>query len=340
MPREAGEIDALVTDGYLESLLVARDRRAVDAPSVGRARSRGPCGGRPAGRGLVRVHPSFRFEERLAARLADAAARTVARPGRRCRGRLGAARPISVVELDLDDLGARAGRSARPRRSGPPGGAQRDPAPAAAHRRDARVGRAVDRRRRDRRLAAEPDAAVRGSRAGEAGLMPIKLPSFRARRDVYPADLWTKCPSCEEMLFNKQLDKALRVCPNCGHHFRLSAAARLEQLLDESSFEERDAGLESVDPLGFVDQKPYPDRVAAAQLATGMRDAAVWGTGTIDRLPGRDLRHGLRVHGRLDGRRRRREGHPRRRGRARDAGCRSSSCRPSAARGCRRARWP
>ncbi len=115
--------------------------------------------------------------------------------------------------------------------------------------------------------------------------MPIKLPSFRARRDVYPADLWTKCPSCEEQLFNKQLDKTLRVCPNCGHHFRLSAKARLDSLLDESSFEERDPGLQSVDPLGFVDQKTYPDRVAAAQVATGMRDAAVWGTGTVAGYP-------------------------------------------------------
>src|SRR6476659_5546549 len=111
--------------------------------------------------------------------------------------------------------------------------------------------------------------------------MPIKLPSFRARRDVYPADLWTKCPSCEEMLFNKQLDKNLRVCPNCGHHFRLSAAARLEHLLDSGTWSERDAGLQSVDALGFVDQKPYPDRLIAAQTATGMRDAAVWGTGAI-----------------------------------------------------------
>jgi acetyl-CoA carboxylase carboxyl transferase subunit beta len=112
--------------------------------------------------------------------------------------------------------------------------------------------------------------------------MPIKLPSFRPRRDAYPPDLWTKCPSCGEMLFNKQLDKVLRVCPSCGHHFRLSAEARIEMLLDHGSFAERDAGLESEDPLGFVDQKTYPDRVAAAQLATGMRDAAVWGTGTID----------------------------------------------------------
>lgn len=112
--------------------------------------------------------------------------------------------------------------------------------------------------------------------------MPIKLPSFRSRRDEYPADLWSKCPSCEETLFNKQLEKALRVCPSCGHHFRLSASARLEQLLDHGSFEERDPGLVSVDPLGFVDQKAYPDRVAAAQLATGLRDAAVWGTARIE----------------------------------------------------------
>lgn len=112
--------------------------------------------------------------------------------------------------------------------------------------------------------------------------MPLKLPSFRSRTDVYPPDLWTRCPSCETMLFNKQLDKAMRVCPTCGHHFRLSAAARLEQLLDEGSFDEQDAGLQSVDALGFVDQKAYPDRLTAAQAATGMRDAAIWGTGAIE----------------------------------------------------------
>jgi acetyl-CoA carboxylase carboxyl transferase subunit beta len=115
--------------------------------------------------------------------------------------------------------------------------------------------------------------------------MPIKLPSFRPRKDAYPPDLWTKCPSCSEMLFNKQLDKADRVCPRCGHHFRLSAWARLELLLDERTFQERDAGLQSVDPLGFADQKPYPERVAAAQLATGLRDAAVRGIGLVDGRP-------------------------------------------------------
>jgi acetyl-CoA carboxylase carboxyl transferase subunit beta len=115
--------------------------------------------------------------------------------------------------------------------------------------------------------------------------MPIKLPTFRARRDAYPPDLWTKCPTCETMIFNKQLDKAMRVCLTCGHHFRLSASTRLGQLVDPGSWIERDAGLQSVDRLGFVDQKSYPDRLAAAEAATGMRDAAVWGTASLAGIP-------------------------------------------------------
>ena len=114
--------------------------------------------------------------------------------------------------------------------------------------------------------------------------MPLKLP-FRTRGQEYPPDLWTRCPSCEEMVYNKQLEKNLRVCPNCGHHFRLRADARLANLLDPGSFEERDATLESVDPLGFVDQKPYPERLAAARATTGLRDAAVWGSGSIGGRP-------------------------------------------------------
>ena len=110
--------------------------------------------------------------------------------------------------------------------------------------------------------------------------MPIKLP-FGPRRQSYPADLWTQCPDCQEMLYNKQLEKSSRVCPRCGHHFRLRADARLALMLDRDTFSEHDARLESVDRLGFVDQKPYPDRLAAARTATGIRDAAVWGTGKI-----------------------------------------------------------
>lgn len=108
----------------------------------------------------------------------------------------------------------------------------------------------------------------------------FKLPFGRAHQE-YPPNLWTKCPECGEMLYNKQLDKTQRVCTRCGHHFRLRADQRIAQLLDRDSFHEQDANLESVDMLGFVDQKPYSERLAAAQAATGTRDAAVWGPGTI-----------------------------------------------------------
>jgi acetyl-CoA carboxylase carboxyl transferase subunit beta len=114
--------------------------------------------------------------------------------------------------------------------------------------------------------------------------MPVRLP-FRPRRDAYPSDLWTKCPDCAEMLFNKQLDKTLRVCPNCGHHFRISAKTRIAQLVDGGSFVERDANLQPVDSLNFVDMKPYPDRLVAAQLSTGLRDAAIWGMATMGGRP-------------------------------------------------------
>ncbi|HET8571702.1 MAG TPA: acetyl-CoA carboxylase, carboxyltransferase subunit beta [Candidatus Limnocylindria bacterium] len=110
--------------------------------------------------------------------------------------------------------------------------------------------------------------------------MPIKFPFTRRRAG--PTDAWTKCPVCEQQVFNRQLERNLRVCPTCGHHFRMSVGERIDMLLDEGSFVERDAGLESVDPLGFVDQKPYPDRLEAAIVKTGLHEAAVWGTGTID----------------------------------------------------------
>ncbi len=72
------------------------------------------------------------------------------------------------------------------------------------------------------------------SALGAAGLMPVNLP-FRPRRDSFPPDLWTQCPSCAEMLYNKQLEKSLRVCSRCGHHFRLRIDARLALLLDDAT---------------------------------------------------------------------------------------------------------
>ncbi|HET9879450.1 MAG TPA: acetyl-CoA carboxylase, carboxyltransferase subunit beta [Candidatus Limnocylindria bacterium] len=110
--------------------------------------------------------------------------------------------------------------------------------------------------------------------------MPIKFPFSRRRSG--PSDAWTKCPSCEQQVFNRQLERSQRVCPTCGHHFRMSVGERIDLLLDRDSFEERDAGLESVDPLGFHDDRAYVDRLEAARVKTGLVEAAVWGYGRID----------------------------------------------------------
>jgi acetyl-CoA carboxylase carboxyl transferase subunit beta len=109
--------------------------------------------------------------------------------------------------------------------------------------------------------------------------LPIKFPFSRR---AAPSDAWTKCPSCEAQVFNKQLERSLRLCPSCGHHFRMSIGERIDMLLDSESFEERDAGLEAVDRLGFHDDRPYADRLEASRIKTGLRDAVVWGVGRIE----------------------------------------------------------
>lgn len=112
--------------------------------------------------------------------------------------------------------------------------------------------------------------------------MKIKFPFSRR---TAPADAWTKCPRCEGQLFNRQLERNGRVCPTCGHHFRLSAPERIELLVDSGSFVERDAGLFSGDPLTFTDSKPYPERLESSRARSGLLEAAIWGMATIESQP-------------------------------------------------------
>jgi acetyl-CoA carboxylase carboxyl transferase subunit beta len=97
-----------------------------------------------------------------------------------------------------------------------------------------------------------------------------------------PGDLWQKCPSCGDILYRKDLSQKAWVCPKCGHHFRVSADDYLELLLDPGTFQEHDMDLQTVDPLGFVDTKRYPDRVAEYTRRTGRNEAIVCGVGRID----------------------------------------------------------
>jgi acetyl-CoA carboxylase carboxyl transferase subunit beta len=100
-----------------------------------------------------------------------------------------------------------------------------------------------------------------------------------------PEGLWVKCPGCAQVIYNKDLQANLHVCPKCAHHFRMTAAERLRMLFD-GEWQEYDDRLVSTDPLAFHDTKPYKDRLAAGIALTGRRDAVVTASGTIDGLPG------------------------------------------------------
>jgi acetyl-CoA carboxylase carboxyl transferase subunit beta len=90
------------------------------------------------------------------------------------------------------------------------------------------------------------------------------------------------CPGCGSHYRDDELAETLRVCPQCGHHFPVGARDRIEQLSDPGSFEEEDGDLRSADPLGFFDLRPYTERLAEAEVATGLGDAIVCGGATIE----------------------------------------------------------
>ncbi len=110
---------------------------------------------------------------------------------------------------------------------------------------------------------------------------PIAPPAVPNRM---PEGLWVKCPSCEKILYEKDLVKNLLVCSKCGHHLRMTATQRLESLLDEASWTEFDRELRSTDPLNFHDTKPYKSRLTSSETKVGTQEAAIAAIGTLDRI--------------------------------------------------------
>jgi len=104
--------------------------------------------------------------------------------------------------------------------------------------------------------------------------------STRTNRGI-PEGLWMPCPRCKATLYKKEVQSRLGVCNECGHHFTISARERLEQLLDEDSFEEWFTQLRPCDPLNFTDKVSYAKKLEETQAKTGMSDAAVVGKGFI-----------------------------------------------------------
>ncbi len=100
-----------------------------------------------------------------------------------------------------------------------------------------------------------------------------------------PDGLWVKCPGCTKTVYKPMVEERLDTCPDCNFHFPMPAARRIQVLADAGSWQEWDADMTSVDPLGFIDTKPYSDRVAQTQAKTGLKDTVCTGTGTIDGTP-------------------------------------------------------
>ena len=112
-----------------------------------------------------------------------------------------------------------------------------------------------------------------------------KSTSSSSRKANVPEGVWTKCTSCEQVLYREELKRHLEVCPKCGHHMRIDARERLLGLLDQDSAQELAAELEPKDILKFKDLKKYKDRISAAQKDTGEKDALIVFYGTLYSMP-------------------------------------------------------
>lgn len=104
---------------------------------------------------------------------------------------------------------------------------------------------------------------------------------FRKKRDM-PDGLWMRCDGCKNLVYKKNVEERMHVCPECNYHFRIFSRDRLNLLLDENSLEEMWANMQSCDPLNFKDRVTYPERVAAEQEKTGLKEAAIVGKGKIN----------------------------------------------------------
>jgi acetyl-CoA carboxylase carboxyl transferase subunit beta len=115
--------------------------------------------------------------------------------------------------------------------------------------------------------------------------LPPGIKNIFKRQDSNADTLWVKCPGCGEMLFNRDLEAAQRVCVSCGHHMRMSATERLKAFFDGGLYERIELPESVVDPLKFRDEKKYIDRLKEQRKKTGRNDAIEVAAGTVEGLP-------------------------------------------------------
>ncbi len=109
----------------------------------------------------------------------------------------------------------------------------------------------------------------------------IEEQSEDEERTVKTEGIFVKCPECENALYKRELIESLHVCTHCAYHFRWGARERLDTLFDDGRYEKLDEEITSGDPLGFVDTKPYIDRIKAAKKSSGLPEAIVSGKGMV-----------------------------------------------------------
>ncbi len=112
-----------------------------------------------------------------------------------------------------------------------------------------------------------------------------KYSSVQVRKRDVPDGLWEKCPGCDEILYAKELEENLQVCPKCGYHFMLPRQERIDLFADEGTFVEWDATMQSADPLGFTGKGSYVSKLEANQKKTGYKDAVTTGAAELNGRP-------------------------------------------------------
>ena len=137
-----------------------------------------------------------------------------------------------------------------------------------------------------RGLAAGVRGAGRAETARVSWLTNFVRPKLQAlvRKTEVPDNLWTKCPACEQMIFHRELEERLKVCPHCEYHFRMGAAARLAMLFDDGAYRAIEIPETTADPLRFRDRRRYADRLKDAQSESGHKDAIIVAHGTLGDL--------------------------------------------------------
>jgi len=129
--------------------------------------------------------------------------------------------------------------------------------------------------------SAEPAVTPPPAASSTSFVKKQKLPTRKSKRREIPEGLWTKCPKCASMVFDKELDENLKVCRHCQHHFPIGARERIHSLVETCTFEEMDAEMSSVDVLEFTGAASYTSKLKKYQETTGLKDAVITGIGKI-----------------------------------------------------------